>query len=71
MWFDRKQISIDAFECRKSLSAIYEAVKEMLLRESEGCGIPLNRIVVGGKLREIESYQIGGLKSIKYEKFRW
>jgi hypothetical protein len=49
VWFDRREISIDALECRKSLSTIYDAVKEMLVRESEGCGIPLNRIVVGGK----------------------
>lgn len=52
VWFDRREISIDALECRKSLSSIYETVREMLLRESEGCGIPLNRIVVGGEFHK-------------------
>lgn len=53
VWFDRKQISIDALESRKSMAAMYETVKEMLTRESEGCGIPINRIVVGGKTKGI------------------
>jgi phospholipase/carboxylesterase len=48
VWFDRKSISIDALECRKSMSAIYETVNEMLSREIYGCGIPARRVVVGG-----------------------
>ncbi|GAB0087817.1 lysophospholipase-like protein 1 [Sergentomyia squamirostris] len=47
VWFDRKAISIEAKECRKSLSSIYETVGEMLKTEIDG-GIPENRIVVGG-----------------------
>lgn len=38
----------EAFEDRKSLSAIYETVNELLKREIDGCGIPARRIVVGG-----------------------
>lgn len=48
VWFDRREISIDALECRKSLSSMYETVNEMVVRESEGSGLPINRIVVGG-----------------------
>lgn len=48
VWFDRKSISIDAMECRKSLASIYETVNEMLIREIDGCGIQANRVVVGG-----------------------
>lgn len=47
VWFDRKSISIDAMESRKSLAVIYETVKEMLVREINA-GIPEKRIVVGG-----------------------
>lgn len=49
VWFDRKEISINALECRKSLSDIYETVNELLNREINGCLIPANRVVVGGK----------------------
>lgn len=48
VWFDRKAVTQEALECRKSLSAIYETVNEILKREIEGCGIPARRIVVGG-----------------------
>jgi phospholipase/carboxylesterase len=48
VWFDRKSISIDALESRKSLSSIYETVNDMLAREIDGCGIPARRVVVGG-----------------------
>lgn len=48
VWFDRKSISIDALENRKSLSGIYETVNDMLTREIEGHGIPARRVVVGG-----------------------
>jgi phospholipase/carboxylesterase len=48
VWFDRKSISIDALECRKSMATIYETVNEMLRREIDGCGIAANRVIVGG-----------------------
>lgn len=48
VWFDRKSISIDAVENRKSLSSIYETVNEMLTREIDGYGIPARRVIVGG-----------------------
>ena len=48
VWFDRREITIEALECRKSLSSMYETVNEMVVRESEGSGLPINRIVVGG-----------------------
>ena len=48
VWFDRKAVTQEALECRKSLSAIYETVNELLKREIEGCGIPARRVVVGG-----------------------
>lgn len=48
VWFDRKTVSIEALECRKSLSSVYETVNELLKREIEGCGIPARRVVVGG-----------------------
>lgn len=54
VWFDRKEISIEAQECRKSLSKIYETVNELLSREINGCGIASNRIVVGGKLTKLK-----------------
>jgi len=47
VWFDRKAISIEALESRKSMSKIYESVHELINNEvSEG--IPVNRILVGG-----------------------
>jgi phospholipase/carboxylesterase len=48
VWFDRKSISIEALECRKSMATIYETVNEIIKRETEGCGIPAKRVVVGG-----------------------
>lgn len=48
VWFDRKSISIDALESRKSLSSIYDTVSDMLSREIDGCGIPARRVIVGG-----------------------
>lgn len=47
VWFDRKQITMEALECRKSLASIYETVNEMIERESSN-GISPNRIIVGG-----------------------
>lgn len=41
-------MSIDAHESRQSMASIYETVNEMLKRETDGCGIPARRIVVGG-----------------------
>lgn len=60
VWFDRREISIEALECRKSLSSMYETVKEMIVRESEGSGLALNRIVVGGTLHMINNFKIMG-----------
>ncbi|CAG9797004.1 unnamed protein product [Chironomus riparius] len=57
VWFDRKEIAIDVLECRKSLSAIYETVNELLNREIYGCSIPANRVVVGG-------FSMGGTLSL-------
>lgn len=48
VWFDRKAVSIDAHESRQSMASIYETVNEMLKRETDGCGIPAKRIIVGG-----------------------
>lgn len=48
VWFDRKSVTIEAQENRKSMASIYETINEMLKREIEGCGIPAKRIVVGG-----------------------
>uniref|UniRef100_A0A1L8DYZ4 palmitoyl-protein hydrolase n=1 Tax=Nyssomyia neivai TaxID=330878 RepID=A0A1L8DYZ4_9DIPT len=47
VWFDRKSISIEAKECRRSLASIYETVGELLKIERDA-GIPENRIIVGG-----------------------
>lgn len=47
VWFDRRSISIDALESRKSMSQIYETVHEMIMEEVK-LGIPVNRIIVGG-----------------------
>jgi len=49
VWFDCKKISINDSECIESLSSIYETINELLNREIEGCGIPANRVIVGGK----------------------
>ena len=48
VWFDRKDIAIEAKECRKSLATIYETVNELLKREIDGCGISSKRVIVGG-----------------------
>lgn len=48
VWFDRKSISIEAQENRKSMTSIYETVTELLKREIDGCGIPAKRVIVGG-----------------------
>lgn len=48
VWFDRKLVTQDAQENRKSLASIYETINEILKREIEGCGIPARRVVVGG-----------------------
>lgn len=48
VWFDRKSVSYEAHECRKSLSSIYETINEMLRREIDGCGVSARRVVVGG-----------------------
>ena len=48
MWFDRKNITPEAKECRKSMASIYEKVTELITKETE-LGIPLNRIVVGNR----------------------
>ncbi|XP_055847557.1 lysophospholipase-like protein 1 [Episyrphus balteatus] len=47
VWFDRRSITIDAKENRKSLASIYETVHE-LINEEEKLGIPPERIIVGG-----------------------
>lgn len=47
VWFDRKAVSIDAKDKRKSLSEIYESVHELLNEEIKS-GIPVERIIVGG-----------------------
>lgn len=46
VWFDRKQITIQAKECRRSLATIYETVNEMIARETRE--VPENRVIVGG-----------------------
>lgn len=48
VWFDRKQVTIDALENRKSLASIYETVNELIDRETTSSGIPPNRVIVGG-----------------------
>lgn len=48
VWFDRKSVTYEAHECRKSLSTIYDTINEMLRREIDGCGVQARRIVVGG-----------------------
>lgn len=47
VWFDRKDISIDAQECRLSLAKIYESVNELIRNEVQK-GISPSRIIVGG-----------------------
>lgn len=47
VWFDRKSISIEAKDKRKSLAEIYESVHELLNEEIQ-LGIPPERIIVGG-----------------------
>lgn len=47
VWFDRRSISIEAMESRKSMAQIYETVHEMISDELS-LGIPINRIIVGG-----------------------
>lgn len=47
VWFDRKAITIEAKESRKSLAKIYLSVNELLKKEIES-GIPPDRIIVGG-----------------------
>uniref|UniRef100_A0A1A9ZM90 palmitoyl-protein hydrolase n=1 Tax=Glossina pallidipes TaxID=7398 RepID=A0A1A9ZM90_GLOPL len=47
VWFDRRTISIDAFECRKSMAEIYEDIHEMINAEVSA-GVPLDRIIIGG-----------------------
>lgn len=46
VWFDRKSVTIQAKECRRSLATIYETVNEMIARETRE--IPLSRVIVGG-----------------------
>lgn len=48
VWFDRKSVTPEAHEDRKSLAGVYETVNEMLKREIDGNGIPPQRVVVGG-----------------------
>lgn len=48
VWFDRKAVTVEAQENRKSLASIYETINELLKREIDGFGIPAKRIVVGG-----------------------
>lgn len=47
VWFDRKEITIEAKESRSSLAKIYESVNELIRNEVQK-GIPLSRIIVGG-----------------------
>lgn len=47
VWFDRRSISIEAKESRKSMAQIYETVHELINEEIKQ-GIPVNRIMVGG-----------------------
>lgn len=47
VWFDRKQITIDAKEDRLSLAKIYDSVNELIRNEVEK-GIAPSRIIVGG-----------------------
>ncbi|KAL7048100.1 hypothetical protein ACKWTF_003213 [Chironomus riparius] len=48
VWFDCNKISIYDSERIESLSSIYETVDALLNREIEGCGIPANRVIIGG-----------------------
>lgn len=47
VWFDRKEITIDAKEDRLSLAKIYESVNELIRNEVDK-GISPSRIIVGG-----------------------
>lgn len=47
VWFDRKEITIDAKECRLSLAKIYDSVNELIRNEVDK-GIHPSRIIVGG-----------------------
>lgn len=47
VWFDRRSISIEALESRKSLSQIYETVHDLINEELDH-GIPSSRIIIGG-----------------------
>lgn len=47
VWFDRRAISIDVSEDRKSLSEIYEKIDDLIQNEVE-LGVSPNRIIVGG-----------------------
>ncbi|CAD6994791.1 unnamed protein product [Ceratitis capitata] len=47
VWFDRRAISIDVLENRKSISQIYDKINDIINNEAE-LGITSNRIVVGG-----------------------
>ena len=47
VWFDRKQITIDAKECRLSLAKIYDCVNDLIRNEVDK-GISPSRIIVGG-----------------------
>lgn len=46
VWFDRREISIESRESRKSLAAIYENVNDLIRIELEQ-GISADRIIVG------------------------
>lgn len=47
VWFDRKEITIEANESRSSLAKIYESVNQLIRNEIQ-LGIPPHRIIVGG-----------------------
>lgn len=47
VWFDRKEITIQAEESRSSLAKIYESVNELIRTEVQK-GISPSRIIVGG-----------------------
>lgn len=54
VWFDRLAISKQAKECRQSMEAAHEYIKDLIKMERDN-GIPSNRIVVGEFfLRSIE-----------------
>lgn len=48
VWFDRRAITIQAQENRRSLASIYETVNEMIDRETKFSNIPESRVIVGG-----------------------